>query len=66
MNTQALRVCFGIINRPDLGSGCFLHDGCMAMHGTFCVWVCRSEGGANDEEEWSCIDASKVEREEEA
>jgi len=21
--------------------------------------VCKSEGGANDEEEWSCIDAPK-------
>jgi len=28
--------------------------------------VCKNEGGANDEEEWSYIDAPKVEREEEA
>jgi len=52
-------VCFGIISRLDFGDGCFLHDGCMAVHGTFCVWVCRNEGGANDEGEWSCIDAPK-------
>ncbi len=33
-------MCFGIISRPDLGGGCFLHDGCMAVHGTFCVCGC--------------------------
>jgi hypothetical protein len=33
-------VCFGIISRPDLGGGCFLHDGCMAVHGTFFVCGC--------------------------
>jgi len=27
--------------------------------GRLCEWVCRSEGGANDEEEWSYIDAPK-------
>jgi hypothetical protein len=27
--------------------------------GRLCERVCRSEGGANDEEEWSCIDAPK-------
>jgi hypothetical protein len=27
--------------------------------GRLCEWVCRSKGGANDEEEWSCIDAPK-------
>jgi hypothetical protein len=27
--------------------------------GRLCEWVCRGEGGANDEEEWSCIDAPK-------
>ncbi len=40
MNTRALRVCFGIISRLDFGSGCFLHDGCMDVHGTFCVRRC--------------------------
>ncbi len=40
MNTQALRVCFGIISRPDFGGRCFLHDDCMAVHGTFCVCGC--------------------------
>jgi len=30
------------------------------------VKVYRNEGGANDEEEWSCIDASKKEKEEES
>jgi len=52
-------VCFGIISRPNFGGRCFLHDGCMVVHGTFCVWMCRSEGGANDGEKWSCIDALK-------
>jgi len=32
--------------------------------GRLCEWVCRSEGGANDEEEWSCIDAPKGGKEE--
>jgi len=27
--------------------------------GHLCEWVCRSEGGASDEEEWSYIDAPK-------
>jgi len=40
------------------------------LHG--CAWdvlcekVYRNEGGANDEEEWNCIDAPKMKKEEEA
>jgi hypothetical protein len=30
------------------------------------VKVYRNEGGANDEKEWSCIDAPKREKEEES
>ncbi len=60
-------MCLVIISRPDFGGRCFLHDGCMAVHGTFlCERVCKSEGGTNDEEKWSRIDAPKVVREEEA
>jgi len=40
VNIWALRVCFGIISRLDFGGGCFFHDGCMVVHGRFCVRRC--------------------------
>jgi hypothetical protein len=67
VNTGALRVSFGIISHPDFGGGCFLHDGCMAMHGTFCVCGCAGVKAARMmKKSGAALMRRKVEKKEEA